>query len=78
LGVWRCLGFNFIKLTAVGKLLVPRNVEKLAFFAVHPKTITSSEGWLNYSSGAVKTLHIAGHYFYNAINRYRFVRGKLL
>jgi hypothetical protein len=69
LGVWSCLGFNFIKLTAIGKLLVPRNVEKFAFFAVHPKTITSSEGRLYYSSGAEKTLHIAGHYFYNATYR---------
>jgi len=46
LSVWSCLGFNFIKLTAIGKLLVPGNVEKLTFFTVHPTTITSSLGKL--------------------------------
>jgi hypothetical protein len=35
-----CLRFNFINLTAIGKLLVPGNIEILAFFTVHPKTIT--------------------------------------
>jgi hypothetical protein len=46
LSVWSCLGFNFIKLTAIGKLLVPGNVEKLTFFALHLTTITLSFGRL--------------------------------
>jgi hypothetical protein len=35
-----CLRFNFINLTAIGKLLVPGNIEILAFFTVHLKPIT--------------------------------------
>jgi hypothetical protein len=39
LGAWSSLGFNPVLLTAIGKLLIPSNVEKLAFFTVHPETI---------------------------------------
>jgi hypothetical protein len=63
LDIWSCLGFNFILLTAIGEILVPRNVEKFAFFTVHLKTITSSERCLNNGADPEKTLHKAGHSF---------------
>jgi hypothetical protein len=70
LGVWRGLGFNFILLTAIGEIFVPRNVEKFAFFTVHLKTITSSERFLNNGATPEKTLHKAGHIYVGRYTAY--------
>jgi len=63
LSVWGCLGFYFIEPAAIGKLLVPGNIEKFTFFAVHPKTLTSIYSRpKNVESQKNNVPHKVGHY----------------